>query len=159
MRLFFLRHGLADRSQWHGPDFERPLTAEGKERMQREAEFMARLNLEFDLIITSPLTRALQTAQIVAEHLFLSHVLKEDERLAGLDLDSLQEILNEYPHAESILLVGHEPDFSYTIGGLIGNAYIVCKKGSLARVDVHSSYDLGGELVWLLPPKVLAIRD
>ena len=69
MKLFFLRHGLADRSAWSGYDDERPLTPYGKERMLAEAETIARLDLGLDAIITSNLTRAQQTTEIVAERL------------------------------------------------------------------------------------------
>ena len=70
-RLFFLRHGLADWPDWTGDDADRPLTHEGKLRLQREADFMDQLGLAFDLILTSPLLRASQTAAIVAERLGL----------------------------------------------------------------------------------------
>jgi phosphohistidine phosphatase len=158
MKLYFLRHGLADRSEWFGSDFERPLTERGKARMAREAATIAELGIAPDLIITSPLTRAYQTAEIVAEHLDLLDRLIEDERLApGFGPDELVEILQMHSDAVEIMLVGHEPDFSQTIGHLIGGGQVVCKKGSLARVDVYDDISLEGELVWLIPPKVLAL--
>jgi phosphohistidine phosphatase len=159
MKLYFLRHGLADRSEWAGPDFERPLTERGKAQMAREAETMAELNLDLDLIITSPLTRACQTAEIVAERLEMLDRLIVDERLAyGFDPDKLDEILEAHPDATAIMLVGHEPDFSETIADLIGGGEVVCKKGGLARVDLYGGASLQGELVWLIPPKVLALQ-
>jgi phosphohistidine phosphatase len=54
-----------------------------------------------------------------------------------------------------MMLVGHEPDFSLTISALTGGGRILLKKGGLARVDLTSSEPLQGELVWLLPPKVM----
>lgn len=155
MRLYFLRHGLADRNQWDGPDFDRPLTREGKNRMSQSADTMLDLDLEIDLIITSPLKRALQTAQIVAHRLDLEDSLVIDERLApGFGVDELRQIFAERPAANAIMLVGHEPDFSETIAELTG-ALVMVKKGSLARVDVLDSQTLEGELAWLIPPKVL----
>ena len=53
------------------------------------------------------------------------------------------------------MLVGHEPDFSTTIGELIGGAALACKKGGLARVDARDDELAGAELVWLLPPRAL----
>jgi phosphohistidine phosphatase len=158
MRLYFLRHGLADRSAWSGADFDRPLTPRGKERMFVEAEFISKLDLGLDLILTSPLTRAYQTAEIVAEHLGYLDRMEIDDRVSpGFGRADVAEIINDYPQAESIMFVGHEPDFSMTIESLIGGGSIVCKKGSLARVDLTGMGFLSGELVWLIPPKALAM--
>ena len=159
MILYFLRHGLAgDRDEWTGDDFRRPLTEEGKERMVREAATIARLGLNLDLIITSPLARAYQTAEIVAQELNLMDKLVKDERL-GLDfgLEKLALILQTYPAAAALMLVGHEPSFGETIGDLIGGGSVECKKGSLARVDLPNPMSFKGDLVWLIPPKVLTL--
>jgi phosphohistidine phosphatase len=159
MILYFLRHGLAgDRDEWTGDDFKRPLTEEGKERMAREAATIARLGLDLDLILTSPLVRAYQTAEIVAQELNLVDKLVKDERL-GLDFgpEKLALILQTYSIASALMLVGHEPSFSETIGDLIGGGSVECKKGSLARVNLPNPMSLQGDLVWLIPPKVLAL--
>ena len=158
MILYFLRHGLADRSEWDGPDNARPLTEKGKQRMAQEARFMARLNLNLDYVVSSPLTRAFQTAQIVAGQLGMEDKLIEDERLSpGFGIYELQELIQALPQVNAIILVGHEPDFSTTIGDLIGGGDVTCKKGSLARVDLHDMAKLKGERVWLIPPKALAM--
>ncbi len=155
MRLYFLRHGLADRSAWHGPDDLRPLTPRGVQRMQAEARTLAALGIAPTAVLTSPLQRALQSAQITARSLGI--VAQTDPRLApGFDLVALYAILRQYAGADSLMLVGHEPDFSLTIGALIGGGSVVCKKGTLARVDLHTLDPPRGTLVWLLPPKVLA---
>jgi len=157
MILYFLRHGLAyERGEWLGDDSLRPLTEKGIERMRQEAQVIAKLDLELDAIITSPLTRALQTAQIIAERLTLSDRLVEDNRLApGFGLDELTELLTSFPHAQGLMLVGHEPDFSETISALIGGGEIICKKGGLARVVLQNMNTLAGQLEWLIPPGVL----
>jgi phosphohistidine phosphatase len=155
-RLYFLRHGLADRSEWSGDDFSRPLTARGKQEMRRIAETIASLQLNLELILSSPLARAYQTAEIVAEVLGLQDRLVSDDRLApGFGLDALRAILAERPTLTTLMLVGHEPDFSDTISALIGGGRIVCKKGGLARVDLPDGGGLEGELVWLAPPALL----
>ena len=158
MNLYFLRHGLAgDREDWTGDDFDRPLTEEGHERMAREAATLARLDIELDWIITSPLVRAYQTAESVAKQMNLLDQLVKDERLApGFGPDKLAPLLLEYASAAALMLVGHEPDFSQTIGHLIGGR-VECKKGSLARVDLIAPTSLKGVLAWLIPPKVLAM--
>jgi phosphohistidine phosphatase len=158
MRVYFLRHGLAgDREEWRGDDFDRPLTDKGRERMAREANKMVELSLALDVIVTSPLVRARQTADIVAAGLDRRDRLVEDERL-GLDFDPsrLAGILREHPRANAIMLVGHEPSMSETIGHLVGGARIDLKKGGLACVDLPDPSSLDGVLTWLVPPKVLA---
>ena len=158
MKLYFLRHGLAaEREEWSGDDAARPLTDEGKARMARAAAVFAKLELGLDAIITSPLVRAVQTAEIVARELKMQNRLVTDERLApGFDADALAKILPAYPKAAALMLVGHEPDFSETISYLIGGGRVVCKKGGLALVELNAT-NLKGELVWLVPPKALAL--
>jgi phosphohistidine phosphatase len=119
---------------------------------------MKRLGFALDVIVTSPLVRARQTAAIVAEALGLRDKLVEDERLGpGFDLVRLAEIVRAQRGADAVMLVGHEPSFSMTIGRLAGGGAIDVKKGSLARVDVADPSELRGELVWLIPPKVLVL--
>lgn len=159
MILYFLRHGLAeDRMVWKGDDALRPLTEKGKNQMERQARRMADLGLDLELILTSPLVRARQTAQITARFLHLAEHWIEDARLGpGFDLARLQAILRDHPHTERLMLVGHEPDFSETVSALIGGGRLVYKKGGLARVDIFLTDPLQGELVWLAPPKVLLL--
>src|SRR5438270_13152049 len=117
MKLYFLRHGIAVESDaWNGSEFDRPLTDEGGERMQREAKAMAKLGLAADVIVTSPLVRARQTAQFAAEALKCRSV-EEDERLAqGFDAGKALEIVREHTGVDAMMLVGHEPTMSETIG-------------------------------------------
>ncbi len=158
MRLYFLRHGLAGhRHDWQGDDAERPLTSEGKKKMAREAKHIARLDLQPELILSSPLVRAFQTAEIVADELGLQEQLLKDERLEpGFGPEQLSEIIRTHSNAGNLMLVGHEPDLSQTVGALVGGARLEMKKGALACVDLPDPTQLAGELLWLLPPSVLA---
>ena len=159
MRVYFLRHGKADRSKWHGDDDARPLTEEGEEAMRREAKALRAMELALDLIVTSPLARARRTAELVADELGLRARLVEDARLAhGFDARRLAQVLATHGPAESVMVVGHEPDFSAAVAELIGGGDIVLKKGGLARVDVTVPATGGGELVWLLTPPLLGSR-
>lgn len=159
MRVYFLRHGKADRSQWDGDDDARPLTAAGEEEMRREAKQLRAMDLALDVIVTSPLTRARQTAAIVAGELGLAGRLVEDDRLApGFDLRRLEQVLAAHGPAGAVMVVGHEPDFSETIAELIGGGDVVMKKGGLARVDATAPAASGGQLVWLLTPPLLGSR-
>jgi phosphohistidine phosphatase len=157
LKLYFLRHGLADRSAWSGSDFLRPLTPAGRRQLERSAETLVRLELGLDGILTSPLTRARQTAEIVAARLDLDELLVEDPRL-GHDFGprDLAEIVDEHAGAHALLLVGHEPGFSGVVSAITGGSDILFKKGGLARVDLDDHGEPAGTLVWLLTPKVLS---
>lgn len=156
MKLYFLRHGIAvDSADWNGSEFDRPLTEDGRERMQREAKTLAKLDVCPDVILTSPLVRARQTAEIAAEALGCKN-LENDDRLAnGFDERAVAAIGAERRDARAIMLVGHEPTMSATIGALVGGARIDLKKGGLALVELADVSGLSGELVWLIVPKVL----
>ncbi len=158
MELYFVRHGIAEeREQWAPqPDHLRPLTAEGITRMRKSATTIKALGVRPAAILTSPMTRARQTADILAEA--LDCVVTEVEALASFSIDALTELLDHYPTADSLLLVGHEPDFSAVIGMLIGGGQVVVKKGSLIRVDLYASHPPRGHLSWLIPPKALLLR-
>jgi phosphohistidine phosphatase len=157
-KLYFLRHGkAAPRSTWEGDDGLRPLTPEGEALMRREAEGLRRLRLSPDVIITSPLVRARQTAEIAADALGLRERLVEDVRLAhGFDARCLERLAAERPEATELMVVGHEPEFSATIAELIGGGFVDMKKGGLARVDVAGPGLEDGVLEWLLTPSQLA---
>jgi phosphohistidine phosphatase len=157
VKCYFLRHGpAADAQTWRGADDDRPLTADGKKRVAREAKTLAALALDLDAIVTSPLLRAKQTAEIVANALKLPVV--EDTRLGlGFGIRALRTVLADRSEAGAILLVGHEPSMSTTIGSVIGGARIDLKKGALACVDFPDPDTLEGELLSLVPPKVLAL--
>ena len=150
MHLYFLRHGEADWPDWTGSDDERPLTGHGKEEIKKLARLLKELDLRLDRMITSPLPRARQTAEIVAEKLKMK--LHEDSLLEpGFDADGLREILHKHPE-ESVMLVGHEPDFTRAISNLTG-ASLKLSKGGLALVEVDPK-SMSARLLWLFPPKI-----
>jgi phosphohistidine phosphatase len=125
--------------------------------MEREARAIADLSLELDAIVTSPLLRARQTAEIVRSQLKLRGEIIEDTRLAGgFDARRLSEILAEHDRAQAIMLVGHEPTMSAAIGRSIGDASIELKKAALAGVAFSGASATRGTLICLIPPKVLS---
>jgi phosphohistidine phosphatase len=156
--VYFLRHGVAaKRGEWTGDDDLRPLTDEGRAALARAAGAIARLGIAPAAIVTSPLVRARETAEIAGEALGAADKVAGDERLApGFDAGRLVSLLADHPDAAEIVVVGHEPDLSRTIAGLTGGA-VVCKKGSLARVDLADRSIPRGTLVWLLQPRVLGL--
>jgi phosphohistidine phosphatase len=150
MELYFLRHGEADWPNWNKPDDERPLTKRGKEEMKKVAAFLSQLKVSLDRIITSPLPRAQQTAEAVAKRFKLK--LQEDKLLKpGFGAGELEQLIEKYP-GESLMIVGHEPDFTKTISALTGGSLKLAKAG-LALVDVDPT-TMRGRLLWLFPPKI-----
>jgi phosphohistidine phosphatase len=157
MILYFMRHGIAvEPGEWHGPDDDRPLTKEGIAKIKDEARAIADLSLRIDAIVSSPLLRACTTATLIARKLKGDKQPLLDDRLAGgFSLDALREIAGEHAGAEGVLLVGHEPTLSDVIGRLVGSSGIVMKKGALAAVEVDDARCARGDLIALLPPRVL----
>jgi phosphohistidine phosphatase len=151
MHLYFLRHGEADWPDWKKDDDERPLTKKGKKEMHEIGAFLKRVKVQPDVMVSSPLPRAAQTAEIAAEHLKMEYV--EDKLLKpGFRQSDLERVLKKYP-AESLMVVGHEPDFTETISALTGGSLKLSKAG-VALVDLDRSWKQG-RLLWLLPPKVM----
>jgi phosphohistidine phosphatase len=156
MRLYFLRHGTAaPRAGWDGDDALRPLTEQGQEEAARMAGLLARSAAAIDVIVTSPYLRASETADIVAQHLDLQDKVIADERLEpGFDAARLGKLLKDFPEADALLLVGHEPDFTITIGELT-NGRVVLKKGGMAYVDTAAGSLKKAALVWLVQPSIV----
>jgi phosphohistidine phosphatase len=150
MKLYFLRHGEADWPNWRKPDDERPLTKRGKREMRDVARFLDRLKVRPDLIVTSPLPRAAQTAEIAAD--YLKAKMRKDESLSpGFSMNKLRTVLKRH-RANTLMLVGHEPDFTNAISGLTGASLKLAKAGvALVDVDLESAE---GKLLWLFPPKI-----
>lgn len=151
MKLFFLRHGIAEDQSPTGRDADRRLTAEGVMEMEAVAAGMAALGLRFDVIHTSPRVRARHTAEIAAAALGLSAQVTLAPALSyGCGLAELRELLASVDGKARVLLVGHQPDLSLNVGALIGGGRVQMKKASLACVDVSHIEPGRGELRWLL---------
>jgi phosphohistidine phosphatase len=148
MRLFFLRHGPADWPDWKKPDDERPLTKAGRKEVHEVGKFLAALKARPDVIVTSPLPRAAETADIAAEHL---KVRAREEKLLepGFQIEDLTRLIRKYPQ-QVLMLVGHEPDFTAVIRALTG-ADLKLSKSGVALLDLNLQK---GRLLWLFPPKI-----
>jgi len=113
---------------------------------------LARTGPALGAIITSPYARASETAEIVAQHLNLQDRVVSDERVApGFDSGRLEKLVREFPDADALLLVGHEPDFTTTVRQLTGGR-VVLKKGGLAFVEIAGGSLKKASLVWLVQP-------
>lgn len=158
MRLLIIRHATAvPRGSPDMPDEERPLTRRGERRFRRAAEGLARLMKRPDTLLSSPLPRARSTAEIAAEAWGKVEV-EEEPALAGGSYDEVVTALGRFPAESTVAIVGHEPDLSALLAGLLGASRgerLTFKKGGAALLDVPGSIAEGGTLVWYLPPRIL----
>ena len=141
MNLYLMRHGFAVEPGTPGydSDGERPLTSKGERRVRRVAEALAKLEISFDLILSSPLVRARQTAQVLLEEAKARQKVQLTEHLApGGSVKDLVELLQgSSGPPEDILLVGHEPDLSLLASLLLTGGdgpTVVFKKGGIAKL-------------------------
>ncbi len=159
LRLHLLRHADAgDPEAWAGDDAARPLSEKGELQAERLGAFLAEVGFLPDAVVSSPKTRARQTADIVATALGVA--VRIDERLGGgLDPAAVDAILAAAGDPGRPVLVGHDPEFSELLGWLAGADGLTMKKGAIARVDVRGTVAGGrGTLRWLVPPDLLARR-
>ena len=159
LELYLVRHGIAaERGPDYPDDSKRPLTNKGMTALKREAKALNALGIGFDLIITSPLTRTRQTAEILAEHLEGKPTVIHSDALApaGTPAAVMQEIARHARKAR-IALVGHEPNIGELAARLIGaRSPIEFKKGAICRIDFDVLPPKAlGQLRWFMPPRVL----
>lgn len=152
MILYFLRHADAEDADGK-PDDQRSLTEKGRSQAAAAGRLCKRLNLKLAGMYTSPRLRARQTADAVAGAVGLTPQVHEALNY-GFNAGRLESLLREAPPGD-LMLVGHEPTLSSTIRELTGGR-VDMKKCGLARVDVPMRSTLYGELVWLLPPRLVA---
>ena len=164
MNIYLLRHGIAVSAEETAPEGERPLTAKGIKRIRKGARGLRRLGFNFDAILTSPLARARQTADIVAETLGLeTHLTVVEALQPNCSVEDLLASLNDYQNREHLLLVGHEPLLSDTAAFLITGKKTVAldlalKKGGLCHVEIDSLPPRNpGTFRALLAPKQLRL--
>ncbi|CAA9556180.1 MAG: hypothetical protein AVDCRST_MAG88-1127 [uncultured Thermomicrobiales bacterium] len=169
MQLYLLRHGdAADRvTGGYERDEDRPLTEKGREEARRAAAALANLGVAVDLLLTSPLLRASQTATLAAERL---RPRRGPERSAAFapgrrpeeTLDALRSYEGEDTEPDAprrVVLVGHMPDLGNLAGWLVwgrGDLTVTLRTGGLCRIDLPGRPGAArGELRWLLPPALL----
>ncbi len=162
MDIYLLRHGTAaplgrDNSF---RDERRELTAEGIQKTQQAARGLLRLGISFDLIVSSPLVRAQQTAGIVAEEVkFAEPIAEWDELSPEGSVEPVMKRLAACRDRNSVLLVGHQPSMGSLAAYLIsGNTRVSLpfKKGAVLSVRVTEiPPQLFGEILWMLPSRML----
>lgn len=162
MEIYLLRHGLAeDIGGKIRSDAARPLTDEGLELMKDESKGMKRLGLHFNVVLTSPLVRSKQTAEIVGDTLDCSNKIHNCPALAiPMSVADLMVAFKSFQNDYKVLLVGHQPDLGKLAGYFIGNSKLSLslKKGSLCKIDVERLTPTPrGELKWYMTPRQLKL--
>jgi phosphohistidine phosphatase len=166
MNLYLMRHAIAVVADEPGVDTdgERPLSPKGIKRIRRAVQGLKRLEVPFDGLLSSPVIRARQTADIVAEYLGLEGQVEEISGLAPeSSVDNLILGLTRFRNREHLLLVGHEPLLSQTISYLVTgkkneSLSFELKKGGLCRIEIDGlPPEKPAALHWLLAPKQLRL--
>jgi phosphohistidine phosphatase len=165
MNLYFMRHGIAVEradSSHRSDDRSRQLTPKGIKRINKAAKGLVALSLSFNRIFTSPFERARQTAKIVAQTLHSEDRLEEIPQLRpDQSVEDLLSALAAYEGEKEILLVGHEPLLSSTVGFLLsprGGAEVRFKKGGLCCLEIDGvPAKKRAVLRWALTPKQLRL--
>ena len=136
MFIYILRHGIAVQRGTAGyPNDDRPLTDDGKEKMRKGARGIAAIIGSVDVIMTSPLIRAHDTAKIAADALGADHKIEVcKELLPGSSAKKLMLYLAKYKNLDHVMIVGHEPDLGFLASALLGSeqSIIEFKKGRSA---------------------------
>lgn len=166
MRILLFRHGLAmerDEAQKKKiDDSMRPLVEKGKARTLKIAKLLKEHEPRFDLLISSPLLRAQQTADVLSRVFSYARYAESFELIPETPPQAFARWLkSEAPQATSILVVGHEPQLSCFASWCLSGAddsYIDLKKSGVICLEVESPESLGpkcAQLKWMIHPKFI----
>jgi phosphohistidine phosphatase len=160
MILYVMRHAEAVDQTASGTDEERYLTPRGRDRTRDAGKGLRALGLRFDAILTSPLKRAVETAELVASAYPDAPALQVVPALAsGVGVRELLPALAGFTELDDVLIVGHEPQLSRLVATLLtrdSRAGIRLKKGGCVALDQPNGFEPGGaELLWMLTQRHL----
>ena len=163
IRLYLVRHGIAEDGAPGQPDESRALTGKGRKRFRGGAKAFAALAEEVPLILTSPLVRAVQTAEILVGALGKAEVevLEELRSVVG-EAEAIAAAARRAAKEEAVALVGHNPQLTWMLAALSGVAadQLDFKKGSIVRLDLPKiAPGAGAKPRWWLEPKSEKFHD
>ncbi|HEX9605107.1 MAG TPA: histidine phosphatase family protein [Myxococcales bacterium] len=153
-KIYLVRHAIAgDPDEWKGPDDSRPLNPKGRRKFRETARAFAKLGDRVDLLCTSPLVRAVQTAELLADALDFDEVCVLEELRPEVPVQRLLERVAELP-AKRVALVGHDPQLSGAAAALgsVEPARVDFPKGAIVRFDVDDPAARKAEARWWLEP-------
>lgn len=157
MNLYLVRHSLAEKISPVKKDFDRKLTEEGEELLKSAVDYWKRIVPAIDLIITSPLFRAVQTSEIISQSFgYEKEIIKDNHLGTGAKTSDLIEIINSL-NVENIFCIGHQPDLSMHVSNFISKDGCVLHfpPASLCKIRFNGSAKFSkGELIYLIPPEI-----
>jgi phosphohistidine phosphatase len=160
MQVYLLRHGISEEERAGLSDADRALTSEGKRRLRQTLQVAGRADVKPTLILSSPLKRAVQTAEIAKEVLaYKNEIVSSKALLPGSTGEQVWEEIRLNKKEPSVVLVGHNPLFANLAGYLLGQPELQVdfKKGAILRLDVEGfSLHPKGILRWYLTSKLAA---
>ncbi len=157
LNLYVLRHASAGTRRLNPViDVKRPLDKEGKQQCMLIGSYLSALDVHFDLIVSSPLKRALQTASLVGTEVGYDSKIQISPCLSPeASLADFQTMIGELNGSENVLIVGHNPNLPQFLGSLLsapGRVAVRVRKGAIARIDCTRR---PGTLHWLVDPRIL----
>ena len=158
MLMYLVRHAIAAEPGPEYPDdTQRPLTHQGAARFRKEVRALAALDIRIDGILTSPLVRAQQTAEILREAYTDASIIETDALAPGGSYRAVLSALGSLRDASNTALVGHAPDIGELAARLLGaRGAIDFKKGAICCIELASLPPTGpGTLRWFVQPKML----
>jgi len=163
MQVYLLRHGIAEDAAAGQSDASRQLTQEGRRKLRQVLDAAAEAGVQPSLILSSPLKRALQTAEIASDVLkYKNEIVRSNALTPNSSVEEAWDEIRVHRDETAIMAVGHNPLFSELAGFLIGSktAQIDMKKGAILRVDLDSfTPHPKGMLRWYLTHKLAARSD
>jgi phosphohistidine phosphatase len=165
IRIYLIRHGIAEDPKQDTPDDSRPLTAKGRRRFRRASRAFARKGEPLTHLFTSPLVRAVQTAEILARSLSRDEVEVLEELRSGAPAAKLIAALSSRAKdGDAIALVGHDPQMSHLVAALsqLGPEdaeRVQFRKGAILRIDVDALPPKKSEPRWHLKPRSRIFAD
>jgi phosphohistidine phosphatase len=160
MQVYLLRHGIAEEAKTGMSDAERSLTPDGRRKLRQVLSSAAEAGVQPDLILSSPLKRAIQTAELAQQVLkSKNEILQSNSLVPASNPDEVWEEIRRHKKASSILLAGHNPLFARLAPYLLGtpDVHVDFKKGAMMRLDFESlSIKPRGVLRWYLTARLAA---
>jgi phosphohistidine phosphatase len=157
MNLYLIRHSIAEKSSFNKKDIERELTEEGRSLIKNFAHSWKNFVENFDIILSSPLKRTVQTSEIISSVMQTSpNILLENNLAPGSRTSDLIDLLT-LTDKDNIAVVGHQPDLSIHISNFCGkNGFsLVFPAGAIAKIEFERQVRYNsGKLIFLIPPSV-----
>ena len=160
MIVYFVRHASAGQHKASAAkDEKRPLDREGVQQAHQIGRLLAGTNIEIDVVISSPLKRAMQTASLIANEIGYEQKIERDAALRPeATFDSFRHLLSRYEQKDAIMVVGHNPSITDFLSLVLSrgheNELIDFKKGAVARVEMASRK--AGTMQWCITPRLAA---